>query len=57
MRVVTTGEILSVKDYIDTFFGYKQSFLGVVAGVMVGWAVFFAIIFVFAIRFLNFQRR
>ncbi|CAM6028215.1 unnamed protein product [Sphagnum balticum] len=55
--VVATGESPTVKDYIDTYFGYKQSFLGVVAGVMVGWAVFFAIIFVFAIKFLNFQRR
>jgi len=55
--VEATGATPTVKDYIDTYFGYKQSFLGVVAGVMVGWAVFFAIIFVFAIRFLNFQRR
>jgi hypothetical protein len=47
----------SVKDYIDTYFGYKHSFLGVVAAVLVGWAVFFAIIFVFAIKYLNFQRR
>ncbi len=47
----------SVKDYINTYFGYKHSFLGVVAAVLVGWAVFFAIIFVFAIKYLNFQRR
>ncbi len=55
--VGATDEHPSVKDYINTFFGYKHSFLGVVAGVLVGWAVFFAIIFVFAIKFLNFQRR
>jgi len=55
--VVGTGENPAVKDYVNTFFGYKHSFLGVVAGVLVGWAVFFAIIFVFAIKFLNFQRR
>lgn len=52
-----TEENPSVKDYINTYFGYKHSFLGVVAGVLVGWAVFFAIIFVFAIKYLNFQRR
>jgi hypothetical protein len=57
VHVVATGETPTVKHYIDTSFGYKQSFLGVVAGVMVGWSVFFAIIFVFAIRYLNFQRR
>jgi hypothetical protein len=54
---VTDDKNPSVKDYINTQFGYKQSFLGVVAGVLVGWAVFFAIIFVFAIKYLNFQRR
>ncbi len=47
----------SVKDYINSFFGYKYSFLSTVAGVLVMWPVFFAIVFVFAIKYLNFQTR
>jgi hypothetical protein len=47
----------TVTDYINTSFGFKHSFLPTVAGVLVGWAVFFAAIFVLAIKFLNFQRR
>ncbi len=47
----------SVKDYISSFFGYKYSFLSTVAGVLVMWPVFFAIVFVFAIKYLNFQTR
>ncbi|CAM6029266.1 unnamed protein product [Sphagnum balticum] len=47
----------SVKDYINSYFGYKYSFLSTVAGVLVMWPVFFAIVFVFAIKYLNFQTR
>ncbi len=47
----------TVSDYINTSFGFKHSFLPTVAAVLVGWAVFFAAIFVLAIKFLNFQRR
>jgi hypothetical protein len=57
--VLGTGSIVppSVKDYINSFFGYKYSFLSTVAGVLVMWPVFFATVFVFAIKYLNFQTR
>jgi ABC-type multidrug transport system ATPase subunit len=58
LQVVGSPDLhLTVRDYIDTNFGFKHSFLPTVAGVLVGWAVFFAAIFVLAIKFLNFQRR
>ncbi|XP_042498756.1 pleiotropic drug resistance protein 1-like [Macadamia integrifolia] len=47
----------TVKDFVQDYFGYKHDFLGVVAIVIVGFAVFFAFIFAFAIKILNFQRR
>jgi len=59
-RVLVVGSLdpsPTVRDYIHTSFGFKHSFLPTVAGVLVGWAVFFAAIFVLAIKFLNFQRR
>ncbi len=57
VQVVGSPDFPTVRDYIDTNFGFKHSFLPAVAGVLVGWAVFFAAIFVLAIKFLNFQRR
>uniref|UniRef100_A0A7N0TS87 ABC transporter domain-containing protein n=2 Tax=Kalanchoe fedtschenkoi TaxID=63787 RepID=A0A7N0TS87_KALFE len=48
---------LSVKDFIDLYFGFKHDFLSVVAVVISAFTVFFAFIFAFAIRAFNFQRR
>lgn len=48
---------LTVEDFVESYFGYRHDFLGVVAAVVVGFAVFFAFIFAFAIRTLNFQKR
>lgn len=48
---------LAVGDFVESYFGYRHDFLGVVAAVVVGFAVFFAFIFAFAIRTLNFQKR
>jgi hypothetical protein len=59
-KVEVVGSLVgyqTVTDYIHTSFGFKHSFLPIVAAVLVGWAVFFAAIFVLAIKFLNFQRR
>ncbi|KAK1422456.1 hypothetical protein QVD17_25588 [Tagetes erecta] len=52
---LTNGE--TVKGYLDRYFGYEHSFLGVVAGVHVGLVVFFAFIFAYCIRSFNFQKR
>jgi hypothetical protein len=55
--VGSPGPYPTVTEYINTNFGFKHSFLPTVAAVLVGWAIFFAAIFVLSIKFLNFQRR
>ncbi|CAB4303033.1 unnamed protein product [Prunus armeniaca] len=47
----------SVKWYVENHFGYDPNFMGSVAGVLVGFTVFFAFMFAFCIRALNFQIR
>ncbi|KAH9622500.1 hypothetical protein KSS87_017391 [Heliosperma pusillum] len=48
---------LTVKQYLLAYFGYEHDFLGPVAGVIVGINVFFALVFAFAVKTFNFQRR
>ncbi|KAK8936592.1 Pleiotropic drug resistance protein 3 [Platanthera zijinensis] len=50
-----TGE--PVYQFLRTYYGFRHEFLGVVATVVVGFAVLFAFLFGFAIKVLNFQRR
>ncbi|KAI5071150.1 hypothetical protein GOP47_0013401 [Adiantum capillus-veneris] len=51
------GAVLTVKQYMERVFGYKQDFLGVVAGVHIGLALLFVFVFAFSIKKFNFQRR
>ncbi|KAL0903814.1 hypothetical protein M5K25_025867 [Dendrobium thyrsiflorum] len=46
-----------ISQFIRSYFGFKHDFLGVVAVVVVGFAVLFAFLFGFSIKALNFQRR
>ncbi|CAN8312242.1 unnamed protein product [Cochlearia groenlandica] len=48
---------LSVKEYIKVQYGFESDFMGPVAAVLVAFPVFFAFIFAFCIRTLNFQTR
>ncbi|GMI77982.1 Arabidopsis thaliana ATP-binding cassette G36, PLEIOTROPIC DRUG RESISTANCE 8 [Hibiscus trionum] len=47
----------TIKSYIEDQYGYKSDFMGPVAGVLVAFAVFFAFMFAYCIRTLNFQNR
>ncbi|XP_065866240.1 ABC transporter G family member 29-like [Euphorbia lathyris] len=47
----------SIKWYIMHHYGYDPDFMGAVAGVLVAFTVFFAFMFAFCIKFLNFQTR
>ncbi|OWM77713.1 ABC transporter G family member 29-like [Punica granatum] len=47
----------SIKWYIENHFGYEPGFMGPVAGVLVAFTVFFAFMFAFCIKVLNFQMR
>ncbi|CAO2179266.1 unnamed protein product [Urochloa humidicola] len=48
---------IPVNAFVENYFGFKHSWLGVVAAVVVAFTVFFACLFGFAIMKLNFQRR
>ncbi|KAI6680129.1 hypothetical protein NL676_034010 [Syzygium grande] len=50
-----TGEI--VEDFVRSYFGFRDDFLGVVAIMLVGFALLFGFIFAFSIRAFNFQKR
>ncbi|KAL5822739.1 hypothetical protein ACOSQ4_020639 [Xanthoceras sorbifolium] len=47
----------SIKWYIEDNFGYDPEFMGPVAGVLVGFTAFFAFMFAYCIKTLNFQIR
>lgn len=47
----------TVKWYIENHFGYNPDFMGLVAAVLVGFTVFFAFMFAYCIKTLNFQMR
>ncbi|KAF7843299.1 pleiotropic drug resistance protein 1-like [Senna tora] len=47
----------SVKEFVRSYFGFRDDFIGVCAVMVFGFAVFFAFIFALAIKVFNFQRR
>ncbi|KAL2940233.1 ABC transporter G family member 42 [Bienertia sinuspersici] len=47
----------TIKQYIESHFGYDPDFMGPVAVVLVGFTVFFAFLYAYCIRTLNFQMR
>ncbi|KAC9910476.1 hypothetical protein R6Q59_021453 [Mikania micrantha] len=53
--LLTNGE--TVKGYLHRYYGYKHDFIGVVAAVHVGAVILFAVIFAYAIKTFNFQKR
>ncbi|XP_038694315.1 pleiotropic drug resistance protein 1-like isoform X3 [Tripterygium wilfordii] len=50
-----TGE--TVEEFIESYFGFRHDFIGVVAAVTIGFTVLFAFLFAFGIKVLNFQQR
>lgn len=47
----------TIKWYIENHYGYDADFMGPVAIVLVGFTLFFAFMFAFGIKTLNFQHR
>ncbi|KAK7245297.1 hypothetical protein RIF29_40136 [Crotalaria pallida] len=56
-QIEFNGKSTTVEDFLRNYFGFKHDFLGVVAAVVIGFAVTFAFIFAIAIKNFNFQRR
>lgn len=54
---VPGGGLKKIKVYVEDHFGYSRDLMGPVAGVLVGFTVFFAFMFGFCIKALNFQHR
>lgn len=48
---------VTVKKFLKSYFGFRHDFLGYVAIAMIGFVVLFAVVFAFAIKVFNFQRR
>ncbi|MFS8007347.1 putative ABC-2 type transporter [Helianthus anomalus] len=48
---------MTVKEFIKEEFGFEYDFLPVVAAAHIGWILVFFIVFVCAIKYLNFQQR
>ncbi|KAK7320707.1 hypothetical protein VNO77_30426 [Canavalia gladiata] len=46
-----------VEEFVRNYFGFEHDFLGVVAIVVAGFSVLFALIFAFGIKAFNFQKR
>jgi len=53
----TPGGRMRIKDYIRVQFGFRDDFMGPVAGALMAFTVFFAFMYAFAIKTLNFQNR
>lgn len=47
----------TIQWYVQNHFGYDPDFMGPVAAVLVGFTVFFAFMFAYCIKSLNFQTR
>ncbi|XP_016169834.1 ABC transporter G family member 29-like [Arachis ipaensis] len=55
--VLGTNNHTAIKDYIEDHYGFKPDFMGPVAVVLVAFTLFFAFIFAYCIKALNFQTR
>ncbi|GAB2269455.1 transcription factor [Dionaea muscipula] len=54
---VLIDQKVTVAEFIKSYFDFKHDFLGVVAAVLVCFAVLFSFIFAFSIKVFNFQKR
>ena len=58
-NILPTGETsnIIVSEYLNKTFGFHTDFLGQVAAVLVVFPILFALLFIFFVKTLNFQRR
>lgn len=50
-------QTVPVNEYIESYFGFKRSFMGYTALVLIGFLLFFRGLALLALSKLNFQRR
>lgn len=54
---LSDGNSMTIREVLKEVFGYRHDFLSVTAVMVAGFCIFFAVIFAFAIKSFNFQRR
>ena len=54
---LSTPHAGALQEYLRVSFNYKYSFVGPVVGILMGFAVFFAVLAVVSLRYSNFQKR
>ncbi|XP_019439503.1 PREDICTED: ABC transporter G family member 32 [Lupinus angustifolius] len=54
---LSDGNLMHINQVLKIVFGYRRDFLGIAAIMVAGFCIFFALIFAFAIKSFNFQRR
>lgn len=47
----------TIEDFLRSYFGYRNDFVGIVAIVLVAISLLFGLIFAFSIKAFNFQKR
>ncbi|KAK7311855.1 hypothetical protein RJT34_10277 [Clitoria ternatea] len=52
---IDTGE--TVEEFVRSYFGYRDDFVGVAAAMLVGFSLLFGFTFAFSIKAFNFQKR
>jgi hypothetical protein len=57
LQVLGSTHPQTVKAFIESYFGFKHSFLSIVALMMPAFSILFAVVFILGIKFLNFQHR
>lgn len=57
MRVEAKALKTSVRRYVEEHFGYKLDFMGEVGVVLVAFTLFFAFMYAYCLKSLNFQKR
>lgn len=54
-NLMASGE--TVEQFLRNYFGFKHSMVGFVASMLLVFVIAFTLIFAFAIKMLNFQKR
>ncbi|KAK4479170.1 hypothetical protein RD792_014681 [Penstemon davidsonii] len=54
---LANGQLITIKLLVKNVFGFRHDFIGVAGVMMAGFCLFFAVIFAFAIKSFNFQKR
>lgn len=58
LMILSDGvQSISVRMFLRNYFGFRHEFLPIVAVMVVGFSIIFAVVFALAIKCLNFQRR